>query len=256
MDPVNVIRAPSLKRGKPDERLSDRVSIELTFIRVWLACNEWWNVTDDVNQTLYSNREPNIKLNLESNERVYNSNLSNRYYYYELSEAKDYLRKVFWKKQNASSWTWKKRSREVLFSSKLLNHEIPRMTLRKQESGFFRSKSVAVNWKLIVLPFQFSIKKFSLDSNTFICVESCLTARRRLTTFPCYRPVIFHRRLTIFMSLFQFRMNQKKGADNSIPEGDLHHWLKMNVSAIKASLLVLNQRELSLCWFLAEIIFF
>lgn len=28
MDPVNVIRAPSLKRGKPDERLSDRVSIE------------------------------------------------------------------------------------------------------------------------------------------------------------------------------------------------------------------------------------
>lgn len=28
MDPVNVIRAPSLKRGKPDERLSGRVSIE------------------------------------------------------------------------------------------------------------------------------------------------------------------------------------------------------------------------------------
>lgn len=28
MDPVNVIRAPSLKRGKPDERLSDRVSID------------------------------------------------------------------------------------------------------------------------------------------------------------------------------------------------------------------------------------
>lgn len=28
MDPVNVIRAPSLKRGKPDERLSDRVSIK------------------------------------------------------------------------------------------------------------------------------------------------------------------------------------------------------------------------------------
>lgn len=27
MDPVNVIRAPSLKRGKADERLSDRVSI-------------------------------------------------------------------------------------------------------------------------------------------------------------------------------------------------------------------------------------
>lgn len=26
MDPVNVIRAPSLKRGKADERLSDRVS--------------------------------------------------------------------------------------------------------------------------------------------------------------------------------------------------------------------------------------
>lgn len=31
MDPVNVIRAPSLKRGKPDERLSDRVSIEFSF---------------------------------------------------------------------------------------------------------------------------------------------------------------------------------------------------------------------------------
>lgn len=27
MDPVNVIRAPSLKRGKPDDRLSERVSI-------------------------------------------------------------------------------------------------------------------------------------------------------------------------------------------------------------------------------------
>lgn len=27
MDPVNVIRAPSLKRGKNDERLSDRVSL-------------------------------------------------------------------------------------------------------------------------------------------------------------------------------------------------------------------------------------
>jgi hypothetical protein len=26
MDPVNVIRAPSLKRGKPDDRLSERVS--------------------------------------------------------------------------------------------------------------------------------------------------------------------------------------------------------------------------------------
>lgn len=31
MDPVNVIRAPSLKRGKADERLSDRVSIKLFF---------------------------------------------------------------------------------------------------------------------------------------------------------------------------------------------------------------------------------
>lgn len=31
MDPVNVIRAPSLKRGKADERLSDRVSIKLLF---------------------------------------------------------------------------------------------------------------------------------------------------------------------------------------------------------------------------------
>ena len=29
MDPVNVIRAPSLKRGKPDERLTERVSIEV-----------------------------------------------------------------------------------------------------------------------------------------------------------------------------------------------------------------------------------
>lgn len=28
MDQVNVIRAPSLKRGKADERLSDRVSIK------------------------------------------------------------------------------------------------------------------------------------------------------------------------------------------------------------------------------------
>lgn len=29
MEPVNVIRAPSLKRGKADERLSDRVSSHL-----------------------------------------------------------------------------------------------------------------------------------------------------------------------------------------------------------------------------------
>lgn len=28
MEPVNVIRAPSLKRGKPDERLTDRVSVK------------------------------------------------------------------------------------------------------------------------------------------------------------------------------------------------------------------------------------
>lgn len=46
MDPVNVIRAPSLKRGKPDERLSDRVSIKFCGIEVcqrmsgdWLRCN-------------------------------------------------------------------------------------------------------------------------------------------------------------------------------------------------------------------------
>jgi len=32
MDPVNVIRAPSLKRGKADERLSDRVSIKNSFL--------------------------------------------------------------------------------------------------------------------------------------------------------------------------------------------------------------------------------
>ena len=34
MDPVNVIRAPSLKRGKADERLSDRVSIKHFIFRI------------------------------------------------------------------------------------------------------------------------------------------------------------------------------------------------------------------------------
>lgn len=38
MDPVNVIRAPSLKRGKADERLSDRVSI-LSVFDVWDKTN-------------------------------------------------------------------------------------------------------------------------------------------------------------------------------------------------------------------------
>lgn len=37
MDPVNVIRAPSLKRGKADERLSDRVSVILSIFECIFA---------------------------------------------------------------------------------------------------------------------------------------------------------------------------------------------------------------------------
>lgn len=41
MDPVNVIRAPSLKRGKPDERLTDRVSVKSVMIMMISFLISW-----------------------------------------------------------------------------------------------------------------------------------------------------------------------------------------------------------------------
>lgn len=49
MDPVNVIRAPSLKRGKADERLSDRVSIKNFFYALRITIKADVNLQNFIN---------------------------------------------------------------------------------------------------------------------------------------------------------------------------------------------------------------